>query len=399
MDLSYSMYIDRDITEVFERQNEVQKMIAVVGPRQSGKTTFLQHMMRGRSANYILFDEPVTRDLFESDLKRFDVQHLAGHGVTVLDEVQYCEGAGSRLKYLVDAGRRLWITASSEIILCKEVLAFLVGRVGIVRLYPFNLGEFMRAKGLKVSTPSIIRDSVVEHMTYGGYPQSVFAGSSGAKLDLLKDLYTTMILKDVSRTFSIEDLDALENLTRYLAATPGAIVEYKSLGTALGISYKTLRKYLDALERGYLIRSVPPFSTNRAKEIVKQPKVFFLDNGLRNAVLGEFPMEADGRAFENYVLTELVKMGYEPRHWRTKGKNEVDFVIRKGSSVVPIEVKLAARSGEVERGLHTFISTYKPRVAFVVYLNGSRLVKKVEGCSVAFMDIEGLWEAIGRPRI
>jgi predicted AAA+ superfamily ATPase len=391
----HGVYIDRDMTEDFKRRSTVHGVIALAGPRQSGKTTLLREMAKGRSTNYVLFDEPRNRDLFEGDLDMFDTQFMAGHDITILDEVHYCKDAGSRLKYLVDSGRRMWVTSSSEIILSKEVLAFLGGRVGILRLYPFNLREFMRAKGWKVSTPDIIKSMVSEHMTYGGYPQVVLADSAQAKADILRDLHTTMLLKDVARTFSIGDLDTLERLARYLAATPGGIMDYNRTGAALDTTYKTLRKYLHAMERGHVVRSVPPFFTNRAKEIVKRPKYYYLDNGLRNAVMGEFPIEVDGRSFESYVLAELVKMGHEPRHWRSKGKSEVDFVVRMGAGIVPVEVRLSASSGDVERGLRTFISTYRPKVAIVVYLDGTPRVRKVEDCSVAFMDVGGLWEALG----
>jgi len=111
------MYVDRDITSWFNELEKIYNMIAVVGPRQAGKTTFLKRMMEGSDSSYISFDDPDNRELFNADIKKFEMQNMRRSDLTVLDEVQYCNEAGSKLKYLVDSDHKMWITSSSEILL------------------------------------------------------------------------------------------------------------------------------------------------------------------------------------------------------------------------------------------------------------------------------------------
>lgn len=384
------MYIAREIKEKFNKMFQVYGIIAVVGARQAGKTTFLKEQAKHLDSSYALFDDPDVRTLFEEDVKKFEKQYIEGHDVSVLDEVQYCKDAGMKLKYLVDVGKKLWITSSSEIILGKEILSYLVGRVSIIRLYPFSFSEFLTVKGQKALTPAIIERSAWEHMTYGGYPKVVLTEDTEIKRTILDNLYETMILKDVARTFSIEDINSLEKFARYLSANLGGTISYEHVSNDLGISFPTLKKYFNALEKGYLIVRVSPFYTNKSKEIVKQPKVYFLDTGLRNAVARSHETKPDGKLFENYVFSELIKMGLSVKYWRTKSSAEVDFVVEKDKALIPIEVKLRAEPSKIERSMRSFIDTYRPKTALVVVYKPVQGEIKVNDCRVVFTDIVGL---------
>ena len=387
------MYIERDIRGKFDNISDISKMIALVGARQAGKTTFLKENMK-KNSSYVMFDDPDARDLFNEDIKKFELQYIEGYDAIILDEAQYCKDAGSKLKYLVDNNRKLWITSSSETILGKDVLSYLVGRVSILRLYPFSLNEFLRAKGQKTFTQSILERHIWEHMTYGGYPKVVTTKDPKMKEEILKNLYETMLLKDVANTFSISDIGALERLVRYLAATSGGIMLYESATKALGISFQTLKRYLDALEKSYLIVLVKPFYTNKTKEITKQPKVYFLDTGMRNTVANDFPKDTDGNLFENYVVSEVIKAGFEPKYWRSKAKAEVDLVIKKKGKLIPIEIKVNADLGHVKRSLRSFIDTYDPDEALIISYKEKKGEAKVGNCKVAYTDIIGLGERL-----
>lgn len=375
----FGVYVERDAAEWFVKLAAASKAVAVVGPRQAGKTTFLEERVKGLNASFVSFNDPDARGLFEDDVKKFEKQFLEGKDVSVLDEVHYCKDAGLNLKYLVDAGRRLWITSSTEMLLSKRVLSHLVGRVSVLKLYPFSLPEFLRAKGLKEFTAGVLERSVWEHAVYGGYPKIVLSSDVEVKKSLLQDLYSTLLLKDVANTFSIDDLRSLEQLAKWLAVNAGGVLSYDSAARGVGISFQTLKKYLDAMEKSYLVARVPPFYSNKLKEVSKQPKVFFFDCGLRNAIAKTFPNELDGASFENYVFTELVKASFEPKYWRTKTGLEVDFVVEKNGAVIPIEVKLAADENRVERSLRSFIEAHEPSKAFVVSLKETRKRKKNEG--------------------
>lgn len=388
------MYVRRTVREKFDKITKNYNMVAVVGARQAGKTTFLKKQIENINSSYVLFDDPDARSFFEEDIKKFEKQYISSHLVSVLDEVQYCKDAGRKLKYLVDSDHKLWITSSSEIILSKEILSYLVGRVSIIRLFPFSFNEFLTAKGQRELTANIVERMVWEHVNYGGYPKVVLTEDIDMKKTILGDLYDTMLLKDVARTFSIDDIRSLEEFSKYLAFSIGDILSYDKISSNLNISFQTVKKYLDAMEKSYLIYRVLPFFTNKKKEIVKQPKVYFVDTGLRNSVVKHFDINIDGKLFENYVLSELLKMGFTPKYWRTKTKIEVDFIVEVDNRIIPIEVKIHANIGKIERSLRSFIETYKPNTAIVLTLKGKNGKVTVNGCEVIYTDISNLEKVI-----
>ena len=386
------MYVKRDIEEFFDKVAEVYKIVAIVGARQSGKTTLLRKKLNEEGGNYISLDDPDARELFNEDIKKFERQYIEKGKVTGIDEVQYGNDAGIKLKYLADKGNRLWVTSSSEIILGKDVLSYLVGRVSIIRLFPFSLKEFLRALEVKEVTEKMKGRIVWEHMAYGGYPKVVLTDDIDMKGVILRDLIETMLLKDVSRTFSIENMESLEKLTRYLAINTGSIVSYENVTGFLGISFQTLKKYLSAMEKSYIIKTVQPFYTNKAKELTKKPKIYFVDTGLRNVITKEYDIETTGKIFENYVLTELLKLDLSIRYWRTKSKVEVDFIAERDGMIVPIEVKIVAN--KVGKNLKSFIKYYKPEKAFIVFYRGKERRMRFNGCDINFLDVFGLLEEL-----
>lgn len=384
------MYVRRDIRTKFDKISNSYNMVAVVGARQAGKTTFLKKQIENKNSSYILFDDPDARSLFEEDVKKFEKQFISSYKVSVLDEVQYCKDAGRKLKYLVDSGHNLWITSSSEIILSKEILSFLVGRVSIIKLFPFSFKEFLVAKTQKELTTQILERMIWEHATYGGYPRVILTEDVEIKKTILSDLYDTMLLKDVARTFSIDDIRSLEEFSKYLAFSVGDILSYDTISSNLNMSFQTVKKYLDAMEKSYLICRILPFYTNKKKEIVKQPKLYFVDTGLRNIIVKRFDGNLDGKSFENYVLTELLKMGFTPKYWRTKTKTEVDFIVESDNKIIPIEVKIQTKIGKIEKSLRAFIDYYKPNKAVIVSLKGKKGKTKINGCNIIYTDIINL---------
>jgi predicted AAA+ superfamily ATPase len=388
------VHVERDINVKFNKAVENYGVVALVGPRQSGKTTFLRKHMTDYRSKYVLFDDIVARTMFNEEFKQFEVEYVDGRELTVLDEVQYGVDAGTKLKYLVDTGNKLWVTSSSEVLLGRDVLSSLVGRVKVLRLHPFSFPEFLRTKGYR-TLPSVARGSLVgEHMTYGGYPRVVLSDDVEFKRDYLSDLFETLLLKDVARTFGLRNMTKLERLARYLSLVPGALMNRETVSSTLDINRLTLTEYLDAMVKSYILHRVRPFYTNKKKELVKQERYYFLDIGLRNAVANDFRTDPDGHVFENYVLTELLKMGHFPKYWRTQAKAEVDFVIDDGE-VIPIEVKSNVDLRKVERSMRSFIRTYKPARAFMVGLRGKYGEVEVDGCNVVYTDVPGLWEHMG----
>lgn len=384
------MYIEREIKEKFMKISKSYPIVAIVGPRQSGKTTFLIENSKEKNSVYLLFDDPDIRDLFDEDIKRFENQNLEGYDVSILDEIQYGKDPGRKLKYLADTGRKLWITSSSEILLNKEVLSYLVGRVSVIKLFPFSIKEFLDFKKQKEINEKILKRNIYEHLNYGGYPKVVISNDKELKEIILRDLYETMIIKDISRTFSIDDIKSLEKIVKYLAINIGGLINYEDISRDINISFQTLKKYLDALELSYLIIRILPYFTNKSKELVKQPKIYFIDCGLRNIITKELNKDPDGKLFENYIATELIKIGFIPKYWRTKSKAEVDFIIEKKGEIIPIEVKL--KSGKISRSLKSFIETYKPKISYIVTYDGKEKTIKHKECKVIFTNVWKLRE-------
>lgn len=378
------MYVERELDAKFKKLANAYSIVAVVGPRQVGKTTFLKMQITNKNAAYLLFDDPDIRSIFDDDIKKFERQYIEGREIVVFDEAQSAKDPGQKLKYLADVGRKIWLTSSSETLLGKNVLGYLVGRVSILRLYPFSIREFLRSKGILVeTTPQIIERESEEHMLYGGYPKAVLTADMELKKTILSDLYETMILKDVARTFSIRDIYTLERFSEYLAINVGGQLSYSSISQTINLSFGTIKKYLDAMQKSYFITLVKPFCTNKNKELSKQPKIYMIDPGLRNIITKT--QDIDGKLFENYVLTELLKSGHTPKYWRTKSKLEVDFVVEQGNEPIPIEVKLTET--KIGRGLQAFIHQYKPKRAFIVTHKSNKRTSRVNDCTVKFVDI------------
>ena len=199
-----------------------------------------------------------------------------------------------------------------------------------------------------------------------------------------------MVLKDIARTFSIEDISSLEEFTRYLSINLGELLSYEKIANTIKVSFQTIKKYLYAMEKSYLIIRVIPFYKNKLKEIKKQPKIYFVDNGIRNTIAKKLDAEIDGKLFENYVLSELIKLGLFPKYWRTKSKAEVDFIIEKDSDIIPVEVKLTLPDKKIEKSLLTFIDMYRPKKAMVVFYKGVEGKTTIKNCDVTFTNILGL---------
>jgi uncharacterized protein len=388
------MYIERTLKNLFEKVLKIYPVVAVVGARQCGKTTFLKEELNkiGPSDfSYLSFDDPDVREIFEKDIKEFEEQFLKKGRVSILDEIHYCKDAGQKLKYLADKGHKLWITSSSEMILSKEVLSYLVGRVSILRLYPFSFKEYLLSKNQKSSLDKIMKRLVKEHILYGGYPKVVLTPDIELKKVILLDLYNTMVLKDIASTFSINDIKSLESFCKYISFNIGNVFSYGSISNALDISFQSSKKYLNALEKSHLILRISPFFRNKLKEISKQPKLYYLDTGLRNLISKDYKI--DGHLFENYVASELIKGGHSLKYWRTKAKAEVDFIVEKEKDIIPIEVKLKS-SGKIERSLRYFIDNYKTKKAFVVFFEGKKKKLKIGGCEVLFIPFYELLDSL-----
>lgn len=360
------MYIKRKLEGIISRYLKIPEILAIVGPRQCGKTTLIREIAaRMPCAQIISFEDRDTLSLFEQDIKGF-ARIYTKAPYLFIDEFQHAREGGKKLKYLYDEHHtKIIITGSSSIDLTVQAVKYLVGRIFIFHLYPFDFEEFLswkaphlhesfflygnyvaaERKTLKLSSEMHAHFSKFyeEYILFGGYPRVLHAESVEEKQDVLKNIYSTYFLRDVRDILGLIDDYKFEKLIKALGLQIGNLIDYSELGSLSEYSYLTLKRQLNFLEKTFVCALFRPYFTNRRKELVKNPKAYFFDTGLRNSVVNDFrqlDMRGDmGALLENAVFQEYMKRDVKPNYWRTKTGTELDVVISGGESIIGIEIK------------------------------------------------------------
>lgn len=386
-------YVVRDSEAVLSRWLEDREILLIRGPRQSGKTTLLERtrqLLTGKGVDesrihYFSFEEDVARLKFEADCKEYvSFYRKPGKNYFLLDELQYVKDAGRRLKLLFDFfPDAKFIASGSSSFDLTNLGANLAGRVVFLDLFPFSFREFLRAKnpgyekkyaelkvgmdGETLSQPTVFLDDLNrllhEYLTYGRYPRIVLEADKEKKRELLKNLFTTYVEKDVVSLYGNKYRDPAVKLLQCLARTIGSQVNYENLARNSGLRYTEVRALLPLLEDSFVVSVVKPFFQDRVSELRKNPKVYFVDYGLRNHLLERFEASDFDALYENFVFNQLSASG-PVKYWCTTAKTEVDFVLEKGN--IPVEVK---KTPKITRALVSFIQQYAPKKAFVANLN------------------------------
>jgi len=410
------IYIPRTLEGKILRLLDVPEIIAVFGARQVGKTTLMRHIYDSLFGPKVFldFEDPELVSLFDEDIKAFARLYVEGKRYVFIDEFQHSKVGGKHLKFLYDSYPvKFFISGSSSLDLAVEAASALVGRIFILELYPLSLGEFLSYKvpdlfqlayqniANNVPLPQVLHMKLIglveEFCTWGGYPRVATSKSNEEKEEVLKGIFTTYLLKDIKGFFRLSTESNFQKLLRALALHMGELIRYEELSKVSGLSYSSLKEHLSILEETYVISLSRPFFTNKRLEIIKNPKVYFQDMGMRNYVCRDFrdwKLRIDkGHLLENLVAGEILKKGNELHFWRTKSGAEVDFVIQESKGVVPVEVKsgMARNPG---RSLASFIKKYRPSKAYVVH-SGEVFSKEIEGALVNFLPFYALpfWKA------
>jgi len=365
-------YIKRKLEKVILKYLKTLEIIAVVGPRQCGKTTLLKKIFQGvKKAEFISFEDIKTLNQFEEDIDGFIKLHVEGNKYLFIDEFQYSKTGGQKLKYIFDTQKtKIFISGSSSIDLTVNALKYLVGRIFIFNLYPLDFSEFLGFKDKRLQKiygecnkrflsfgkievgPEIdrkLRDHFEEFAIYGGYPRVVLSRSVEEKKEVLRNIYNTFFLREVKDVLGLIEDFKLNRLIEALALQAGNLIEYGELGRLSELAYPTLKRYLGFLEKTFVAGFLKPYSKNKRKEIVKNPKIYFFDSGLRNAIVNDFRTFSErtdaGQVLENAVFSQLVKENYKLNFWRDKNGNEVDFVLSlEGGKALAMEVKMSIGS-------------------------------------------------------
>jgi predicted AAA+ superfamily ATPase len=408
-------YYPRKIEEKMEKWLGRREYLLIRGPRQSGKTTLLLHLNELLpDSEYLTLEDPGWREALEKDPKRAAERILERKkSILLLDEAQYVKDVGQRLKLLFDLyGDRLKViaTGSGSFDIRVEVGKHLVGRAIYFELMPLTFEEFLiwRARDLhrtylgfveslfgflgegKLEAEPVFerefQSLLEEYVIFGGFPAVVKEQSQELKRELLRNLVTTYIERDVFYFLGVRNLDRFRGLMKLLSFQIGGLLNHAGVCHELGMDFKTLLSYLSILRQTYVIDLLPPFFRNLITELRKSRKLYFLDTGLRNSMLNSFAPLAEredrGRLLENHVFIQLRSRFEDLHFWRTTGKGEIDFILRDRDGVIPVEVK--SGRGRVGRGFGSFLKSYRPGRA-IVFTEGEFGVREIAGTKVAFL--------------
>jgi predicted AAA+ superfamily ATPase len=388
------MYYKRDLEVKIARYLKTPEIIAIFGPRQVGKTTLMRHFYdKMDNSIFLTFEDIELKMLFEEDIKSFIALYIDPYEHIFIDEFQYAKTGGKHLKYIYDTtDKKIFISGSSAMELSINAVKYLTGRIFVFNLYSFSFGEFLRAKNealyrlyLKTdeTTSTMISQKIYtrfnEYVTYGGYPRVVLSKNSEEKREVLKNLLSIYLLRDIKEIARIADEAKMYKLLKALSLQIGNIIVYNELSTLIGVTSNKLKEYLELLEKAFLIKTVTPFFTNKRLEIVKNPKVFFLDMGLRNTIINSFsPLDErvdKGAVLENFVFRELVERSV--KYYRTKNGAEVDFII---DNSIPIEIKSNLNTMKISKSYHYFLENYRPEKGYVLNFTqtGKRMFNEKE---------------------
>ncbi|MCL5986299.1 MAG: ATP-binding protein [Actinobacteria bacterium] len=415
------LYIKREIEKTIQPFLDRKEVIAIIGPRQAGKTTYLQNLKKNLTAKdktlkFITFEKRSELALFQNNLE--DFKDLNKHfQIIIIDEFQYVKDGGAKLKYLYDTtDTKFIISGSSSLELTFQTGKYMVGRIFNFTLLPFSFREFLSYVNvelfnlIKERIPDIfssdfkldnafgdeinqrLENLFEEYLIWGGYPAVVLAKTQIEKQKILESVLENYLLRDIGSLLQLATEDELITLIRLLSTQIGNLVEYKELSNASKLSYKVLLKHINILRQTYIIDLIKPYFTNMRTELTKNPKAYFIDSGLRNFAITDFKpcdMRSDrGSLVENYVFS-AIKRRLAPfdslNFWRTKNKAEIDFVLRIGQKIIPIEVKYT-NTPTIGKSVYSFINKFSPPELFLLTKNFVSEYR-IKSCKIKFLPV------------
>ncbi len=340
------------------------KAVLVLGPRQSGKSTLVSTILQGQEYLSLNGDEAAVREAL-SDTSVAELERIIGrHKLVLIDEAQRIPDIGLTLKLITDQLKDVQViaTGSSAFELSARVNEPLTGRKYEYKLYPLSYGEMVGYHGYLKE-----KQLLETRLIYGYYPEIVT--HPGEEKELLKLLAESYLYKDLLSLEQIQKPALLEKLLRALALQIGSEVSYHELAQLTGANKQTVEKYIDLLEKAFVIIVLPAYSGNIRNEIKKGKKIYFLDCGIRNAVIRNFqPLSArtdTGALWENFVIMERIKFLYQSGidakqyFWRTTQQQEIDLIEEHEAGVLhAFECKWSAASKA--RFPSTFTDQYHP---------------------------------------
>ncbi len=314
-------------------------VIAVTGPRQSGKSTLVKEIFP--DYKYVNLEDIEMRKFAKDDPKGF-LKNLGNR--VIIDEVQNVPDLFSYIQVLVDEEKttgRFILSGSQNLQLMESISQSLAGRVAIFNLLPFSLEEL---KGTTFELPNY-----ENYMLQGFYPRIYDQGLNPTTW--LLDYIQTYVERDLRQILNVSDLGTFRQFIEICAGRIGQLVNFSDIGSYIGVSYQTINKWVNVLQTSFIIHLVRPYHQNYNKRIVKTPKLYFYDTGLACALMNLRTIDdlnrhfAKGALFENFIINEIIKNHLNrqilPKHyfWNAAGVHEIDLVLDAGGKLFPIEIK------------------------------------------------------------
>ena len=335
-------------TYILARFLDPKKVLIIYGPRQVGKTTLIKEFMANTKLKYKFEsgDNIRTQQILSS--QDFDLlkKYVDGYELLIIDEAQEIPNIGMGLKILVDQvpGLKIIATGSSSFNLSQNVGEPLTGRKRTLTLYPFSQSEL-----LKIHSEFELKEKLKEFLVFGSYPEVITAKNRNEKILVLDELVNSYLLRDVLSLENIKASNRLMQLLKLIAFQVGNEVSLNELATKVALDVKTVARYLDLLEKGFVIKRIGGYGNNLRTEITSKAKYFFLDKGVRNGIISQFN-ELDSRndvgaLFESFVLMERIKSNaYKFRYgdtyfWRTHTGQEIGMVEERDGNQYGFEFK------------------------------------------------------------
>ncbi|MBI5065622.1 ATP-binding protein [Candidatus Woesearchaeota archaeon] len=343
--MNYKRILEKEIKNLLFKG----KAIMIVGPRQVGKTTLSEELIKEHK--YIKFncDNPTERELLSNKDLNYLIELIGEKKIIFIDEAQKVETIGQSVKLLVDhfkKEKQLIITGSSSINLLEDTSESLTGRKHVFTLFPLSSCEIYKDK------LEMIKD-LEQMLIYGMYPEVVKLKNFNEKVLLLKELNSSYLYRDLLEFQKVKNAEIIFKLVRALSLQVGNEVSYTELSSNLGIDKKTVEHYIELLEKSFIIFRLSAYRRNMRREITKTKKIYFYDLGIRNAVINNFnPLNLRddvGKLFENYCILERMKfraynkINANQFFWRSYEGNEIDLVEEREGKVFAYEFKYSAK--------------------------------------------------------
>lgn len=342
------IYLVRELSKLILKKLQPNKVVILYGARRVGKTMLVKEILANVNEPILMLngdDINVHDKLSIRSIENYK-QILGTCKLLYIDEAQKIPEIGLKLKLMIDEieGLRIIISGSSSFDIHKNAGEPLTGRKYTFTLYTLSENEYTQ-----IENNINKMDKVRERLVFGNYPELLHLPDRQDKVDYLNEMISSYLLKDILVYEHIKNSQKIFNLLRLIAFQIGGEVSLQELGIQLGISKNTVEKYLDLLSKVFILHKVEGFSRNLRKEITKNSRWYFLDNGIRNAVIANFnPLHARndiGALWENYMISERLKYQEYRRissnnyFWRTYEQQEIDWVEERDGSLFGYEFK------------------------------------------------------------